>query len=88
MKGKFVRDDMEQSEDFSKRFKALLSELEVNRNYMLFSHGGIVGFVARMIGITDLYLDNCGVMGFTIDDEGMPQHLIGLYNKSGSGKIM
>lgn len=82
LKGKMLRDDIEQPGAVLERVKSGLAELENNKNYILFSHFGVMKIWMYAANVNGIFMNNCGVLGARIAEDGSLKDVIGYWDKN------
>lgn len=83
-KTKFIRDDIETPESIQSRMWSAFKDFETGKISLGYTHFYVQRYVIKKLGY-DFYLNNCGVLAFTADEEGLPKELHGYWNNFDSG---
>ena len=85
LNGKFLGGGIEKPAAIQERLFSFFSELEDNQNIVVYSHSGMLQVIMKQMGIRELYMNNCGVLTFLADQNGLPVDMDGYWNKLHSG---
>jgi broad specificity phosphatase PhoE len=61
LNGNFLSENIEKPAAVEKRLWDFFSELEDNKNILVYSHSGMGQVIMKKMGIVELYMNNCGV---------------------------
>lgn len=80
LEGRLFYNIVESPDKCSERLFGFFASLQANRNSVVYSHSGMTYVILRKMGLSDIHLNNCGVICFTCDADGIPKKVYGYWN--------